>query len=77
MRERCSLKDELVVRPSRCNVVEKGVRYLRELSMMEEICRDSNNKQSPVDPVCTVHTVEVCMEHAIIVMYLLIGAWYQ
>lgn len=42
--------DDLVVCPSRCNGMEKDVQYLRELVMLEVICKDSNNKKSPVDP---------------------------
>lgn len=50
VRERFYLKDELVVHPSRWNITEKSVRYLRELPVVEKIYRDSNNKQSPEDP---------------------------
>lgn len=42
--------DDLVVCPSRCKALEKDVQCLGELVVLEVICKDSNNKKSPVDP---------------------------
>lgn len=50
MRERSSLKDDLVVHPGRCDTVEESTQYLRALAVLEVISRDSNNVQFPVDP---------------------------
>lgn len=50
MKENYSCKDELIACPSRRKTMKKGIQYLRELLVLEEVCRDSNNEQSTVDP---------------------------
>lgn len=49
VRESYSLMDHIVVGPRRCNAMEKDVHYLRELGMLEVICKDSNTKKFPID----------------------------
>lgn len=48
---RVSLKDDLIVRPSKWNAMEKGIQYLRASTVLEVICRDSkqNSKSSPLE----------------------------
>lgn len=50
VRERYSLNDDVIVGASRWTTTEKGIHYPRESAVLGVIYRDSNNKQSPVNP---------------------------
>lgn len=58
--------------------MEKGIRYLRELAVLEVLYRDSNNEQFPINPdevwcTQTLHVVEVPRK-CIIAVYELIDS---
>lgn len=42
--------DDLVMHPSRWGTMEESIQYLRELAVLEVICRDSSKEQSPAEP---------------------------
>lgn len=50
VKERYPFKEDLVCQPSKWLIMERGIRYLRELAVREVIYRDLDNEQLSKDP---------------------------
>ncbi|KAK4807056.1 hypothetical protein QYF61_018397 [Mycteria americana] len=50
MKERYPFKEDVVYRPGKWTIMERGIQYLRELAMLEMVYGDLNNEQLSKDP---------------------------
>ncbi|XP_049649568.1 uncharacterized protein LOC126035258 isoform X3 [Accipiter gentilis] len=61
VKERYPFRDEVTCHQGKWTTMERGIQYLRELAVLEEIYNDPENAQSPTDPdeVQCTHVAEV------------------